>query len=66
MNVDDLPLAYDYKGIGGPETVPLFTPDAFLRPEVPRHNHCLLDDLFLAPSSQQLRNYQKIVTKNEM
>ena len=62
----DLPLANDYQGIGGPSTVPLFTPDAFERPEVTPHLNCILDDLFLAPSPQQLRAYQRVIASQEM
>lgn len=62
----DLPLANDYQGIGGPSSVPLYSPDAFERPDVAPHLNCLLDDLFLAPSPQQLRAYQRVLTRQEM
>ena len=62
----DLPLANDYQGIGGPNTVPLSSPGAFQRPEVAPHRTCILDDLYLAPSTDQLQAYQKVLTKAEM
>ncbi len=62
----DLPLANDYQGIGGPSTVPLYSPDAFERPEVAPHRNCILDDLFLAPSPSQLQAYQRVLTRQEM
>ena len=62
----DLPLANDYQGIGGPSTVPLSSPGAFQRPEVAPHRTCILDDLYLAPSTDQLQAYQKVLTKAEM
>ncbi len=62
----DLPLANDYQGIGGPNTVPLSSPGAFQRPAVAPHQTCILDDLYLAPSPDQLKAYQKVLTKQEM
>ena len=62
----DLPLANDYQGIGGPSSVPLYSPDAFERPDVTPHLNCILDDLFLAPSPQQLRAYQRVLSRQEM
>ncbi len=62
----DLPLANDYQGIGGPSTVPLSSPGAFQRPAVAPHQTCILDDLYLAPSTEQLKAYQKVLTKQEM
>jgi hypothetical protein len=62
----DLPLANDYQGIGGPSTVPLSTPGAFERPDVAPHLNCILDDLYLAPSPEQLKAFQRVLTRQEM
>ena len=64
--IEDLPLANDYQGIGGPSTVPLSSPGAFQRPAVTPHQVCLLDDLYLAPSPDQIKAYQKVLSKQEM
>ena len=64
--IEDLPLANDYQGIGGPSTVPLSSPGAFQRPAVAPHQVCLLDDLYLAPSPDQIKAYHKVLSKQEM
>ncbi len=63
----DLPLAGDYHGMGGPESVPLEAPhSAFVRPEAERpHAKCLLDDLFLAPSASQISAYNRVSHKRQ-
>ena len=41
-----LPLSGDYRGMGGPNSVPLSAPGfAFDRPATLPHSKCLLDDL---------------------
>ena len=47
MGADGLPLSGDYRGMGGPESVPLSAPpgSAFDRPASLPHSKCLLDDL---------------------
>ena len=41
-----LPLSGDYRGMGGPNSVPLSAPgSAFDRPATLPHSKCLLDDL---------------------
>ena len=41
-----LPLSGDYRGMGGPNSVPLSAPgSAFDRPASLPHSKCLLDDL---------------------
>ncbi len=63
----DLPLTGDYVGIGGPDSVPLSAPGgAFDKPSSVPHSRCLLDELFMAPSSDQIAAYNKVMMKREM
>jgi len=55
---ENLPLAGDYVGLGGPEAVPLETKGAF---EQQHHQHAggLLDDLFLKPDASQISSVRR-------
>jgi hypothetical protein len=58
--------AGDYRGIGGPHSVPLSAPGAaFVTPATEPHRRCLLDELFMAPSKNQLEAHQRIMHKRE-
>ena len=48
-----LPLAGDYQGLGGPTSVPLYTPAAFETPARPVEK-TILDEIFLEPTDKQL------------
>lgn len=58
-----LPLAGDYQGLGGPNSVPLYTPTAFERPPVTR---TILDEIFLEPSDNQLDAYYRVINKGKV
>jgi len=58
-----LPLAGDYQGMGGPKSVPLYTPTAFERPPVSR---TILDEIFLEPSDNQLDAYYRVIHKGKV
>ena len=51
-----LPLAGDYQGLGGPASVPLYTPAAFQPPSRPVER-TILDEIFLEPTDKQLDAY---------
>lgn len=69
---EDLPLTGDYRGMGGPESVPLATLGAFEPPPRPQSSmeggsilsapkkQCILDELFLSPTEEQLKAFQTI------
>ena len=48
-----LPLAGDYQGLGGPTSVPLYSPAAFEQPARPVER-TILDEIFLEPTDRQL------------
>lgn len=56
--VEDLPLANDYTGIGGPQTVPLESEGAFEKPSALGQGYRLLNDLFMAPSQDTIKSFQ--------
>lgn len=67
---EDLPLTGDYQGMGGPNTVPMEAPGgAFEVPARPSSRTalraCILDELFLSPTDEQIKAFQKIQTKKE-
>jgi len=55
----DLPLSGDYRGLGGPETVPLAAPKGrpFVAPPATGRN--LLDELYLSPSTSQVEAFRR-------
>ena len=60
-----LPLAGDYQGMGGPTSVPLYTPSAFEAPPRPVER-TILDEIFLEPSHKQLDAYYRVLTKGQV
>ena len=58
-----LQLAGDYAGLGGPKTVPLYSPQAFERPPVTR---TILDEIFLEPTEKQLDNFYRVINKSKV
>merc|ERR1712168_1297848 len=60
-----LPLAGDYEGLGGPKTVPLYTPAAFEQPAKPVERN-ILDEIFLEPTDDQLRAYNRVILKGKV
>jgi len=62
-----LPLAKDYVGMGGPTTVPLYTPSAFENPKpaVPI-SRTILDEIFLEPTDGQLDAYNRVILKGQV
>merc|ERR1712130_435345 len=62
---EQLKLAGDYKGLGGPKTVPLYTPDAFEAPSRPVER-TILDEIFLEPTSKQLDAFYRVLTKEKL
>merc|ERR1719348_2946380 len=58
-----LPLAGDYQGMGGPQSVPLYSPQAFERPPVTR---TILDEIFMEPSDKQLDAFYRVVNKGKV
>ena len=60
-----LPLAGDYQGLGGPASVPLYTPAAFEAPARPVER-TILDEIFLEPSNRQLDAYYRVLTKGKV
>jgi len=60
-NVDQLPpLAGDYHGLGGPESVPLCVPRGSPFSAPPATGKNLLDELYLAPTSQQVAAFRRL------
>ena len=60
-----LPLAGDYAGLGGPKTVPLYTPAAFEDPS--KHvERNILDEIFLEPTDNQLAAYNRVILKGKV
>ena len=55
---EDLPLAGDYLGIGGPDAVPLESDGAFEQPEKLPNAYNFLTDLFMAPSEDTIKSFQ--------
>ncbi|XP_059083752.1 uncharacterized protein LOC131881023 [Tigriopus californicus] len=66
QDIQDLPLVGDYHGLGGPHSIPLASEGAFEPPLTQPHKNCLLDELFLAPSPEQLKAFQRIESKKEI
>ena len=60
-----LPLAGDYQGLGGPATVPLYTPAAFETPARPVEK-TILDEIFLEPSDKQLDAYYRVLLRGQV
>ena len=60
-----LPLAGDYQGLGGPASVPLYTPAAFQPPSRPVER-TILDEIFLEPTDKQLDAYYRVLTKGKV
>ena len=60
-----LTLAGDYAGLGGPKTVPLYTPTAFEQPAKPVERN-ILDEIFLEPTDDQLRAYNRVILKGKV
>ena len=59
-----LPLAKDYVGMGGPTSVPLYTPSAFDNPKlVAPVTRTILDEIFLEPTGDQLGAYNRVILK---
>ena len=62
----DLPLTGDYVGMGGPDSVPLEAPGAAFEappPVAAQGTTCLLDELYLSPSAEQLARFRRIQAK---
>ena len=60
-----LPLAGDYQGLGGPTTVPLYTPAAFETPARPVEK-TILDEIFLEPTDKQLDAYYRVILRGKV
>ena len=60
-----LPLARDYQGLGGPTTVPLYTPAAFIEPARPVEK-TILDEIFLEPTDKQLDAYYRVILRGKV
>lgn len=59
---EPLPLAGDYHGLGGPKSVPLYTPLAFDQPAVPIKK-TILDEIFMEPTEDSLKAYNRVIMK---
>ena len=55
---EDLQMANDYLGIGGPDAVPLESDGAFEQPEKLPNAYNFLTDLFMAPSEDTIKSFQ--------
>jgi len=60
-----LPLAGDYAGLGGPKSVPLYTPTAFDQPAKPVEK-TILDEIFLEPTDDQLDAYNRVILRGKV
>ena len=60
-----LPLAGDYQGLGGPTSVPLYTPAAFETPARPVEK-TILDEIFLEPTDRQLDAYYRVILRGKV
>ena len=56
---DELPLAGDYIGLGGPDAVPLETEGPFERPSSSAGDYSLLGDLFLKPDATHINTLKR-------
>jgi len=65
-NVPDLPLKGDYQGLGGPQSVPYYTTSAFERPEIPIQGNSILAEIFMEPTGDQIKAYNRVVTKGKV
>jgi len=62
-----LPLARDYVGLGGPKTIPLYTPSAFENPKQPMQvERTILDEIFLEPTGTQLTAFYRVMLKGQV
>jgi hypothetical protein len=62
-----LPLAKDYEGMGGPTSVPLYTPLAFENPKpVMPVSRNILDEIFLEPTGGQLDAYNRVILRGQV
>merc|ERR1711976_1134352 len=55
---EELPLAGDYSGIGGPDSVPLESDGAFEKPMSMGNAYSFLTELFMAPSDDTVFKFQ--------
>jgi len=68
-----LPLAKDYVGMGGPKSVPLYTPAAFENPKLASApaaaapvTRNILDEIYLEPTEGQLGAYNRVIVKGQL
>jgi len=64
--VEELPLAGDYSGIGGPDSVPLESDGAFEKPTSLGNAYSFLTELFMAPSDESIIKFQVTEKKRLM
>jgi hypothetical protein len=58
----EVPLAGDYAGMGGPRTVPLYTPYAFDQPTTAVQK-TILDEIFMEPTEGSMAAYNRVIMK---
>jgi len=63
---EELPLAGDYSGIGGPDSVPLESDGAFEKPISLGNAYSFLTELFMAPSDDTIIKFQVTEKKRLM
>jgi len=61
-----LPLKGDYQGLGGPQTVPLYTPSAFERPAQPAKDNSILTEIFMEPTTDQMQAYNRVILRGKV
>jgi len=61
----DLPLKGDYQGLGGPQSVPLYTPTAFEKPNQAQGTS-ILNQIFMEPTTDQLSAYNRVILKGKV
>lgn len=61
----DLPLKGDYQGLGGPQSVPMYSEKAFERPLPPKENS-ILTEIFMEPTTDQLKAYNRVLLKAQV
>lgn len=62
---EDLALAGDYHGMGGPKSVPLYTPLAFDQPAMAVQK-TILDEIFMEPTQDSLSAYNRVIMKAQV
>jgi len=63
----ELPLTGDYRGLGGPQTVPLYSDHAFERPSANKaQTNSILRQIFMEPTESQISAYNRVILRGKV